>query len=240
MGTKDFACDYTYATPCPQAAGAQVVPSRSPPVSAASSCGSGTERATSRRARRSACMSAGALNGSPASAAARLTAAFVRNRRSELTVGYGRRATVRGRLVDAAGTPIAGAAIQVLDRQARTGTAYGLRGEVTTGLDGRFSLLPGVGPARLIRFEYRARRQLAAPSAVDRVGLQVRAGVTLSIRPRRVGPSGSIRLSGRLKGGPLPRSGSCSICKRSTPASGGRSRRCGRAGTRASRRAIAS
>ena len=59
----------------------------------------------------------------------------------------------------------------------------------------------------MIRFEYRSRRQLAAATAVDTVSMQVRAGVTLSIRPRRVGSNGTIRLSGRLKGGPMPRSG---------------------------------
>ena len=33
------------------------------------------------------------------------------------------------------------------------------------------------------------------------------AGATLAIRPKRVAPRGSIRISGRLKGLPLPRSG---------------------------------
>jgi hypothetical protein len=47
----------------------------------------------------------------------------------------------------------------------------------------------------------------AAPSATDTVTMRVRAGVTLSIRPRSVGPNGRIRLTGRLKAGPIPRSG---------------------------------
>jgi hypothetical protein len=37
--------------------------------------------------------------------------------------------------------------------------------------------------------------------------LRVAAGATLSISPKRVRPRGSIRISGRLKGLPLPRSG---------------------------------
>jgi hypothetical protein len=148
----------------------------------------------------------GALNGSNASPGARLTATFS-NRRSRMNVPFGKRARVRGRLTDATGAPIAGAVIQVLDRQLRIGTRYGLVGEVTTGADGRFSLLAGRGAARAIRFEYRMRRQLAAPTASDRVTMRVRAGLTLKIRPRSVGSNGRIRLSGRLKAGPIPRSG---------------------------------
>ncbi len=206
IGSNGFGCDYSYARPCSDARGQSVTADSIEPgartlrlrvIDAGGNVGDGAPFAV---------QVGGALNGSNASAAARLTTTFS-NRRTRTTVGFGRRARVNGRLVDSNGAPIAGAAIQVLDRQLRTGTHYALLGEVTTAADGRFSLVAGRGAARVIRFEYRVRRQLAAPTVSDTVSMHVRAGVTLSIRPRRVGPNGRIRLSGRLKAGPIPRSG---------------------------------
>jgi hypothetical protein len=124
-----------------------------------------------------------------------------------LTVPFGRRGSIKGRLTTAAGAPIAGATLQVLDRELRTGTHYRQRLELTTDADGRFSVLPGKGAARAIRFEYRSRRLLAQPDVAKRVELRVQASSTLSIAPRRVRPGGRIRISGRLRGLPLPRSG---------------------------------
>jgi hypothetical protein len=207
VGVKDFGCDYSYASPCPQPTGGQVMPSglaaglRTLVLRLTDAGGNTTD------SDRFVVDVGGPLNGTPASAAARLTAKFARKHRASVTVGFRKRARIRGRLVDAAGTPIAGAVIQVLDRQLRSGTQYALRGEITTGPKGRFSLMPGKGPARAIRFEYRSRRLLAAPNAADRVTMRVRAGVTLRIRPKRVAPGGRIRITGRLKGRPLPHSG---------------------------------
>jgi hypothetical protein len=207
VGTKDFACDYSFAKPCPQATGAQV---------AASALPGGTRTLKLRLTDAGGNTSdsepfvvdnGGPLNGTPASPGARLSVTFARNKRSQINVLYGKRATIRGRLLDPAGTPIAGATIGVLDRQLRTGTRYALRTTTTTDADGRFQVLPGPGTARAIRFEYRVRPFLPAPSAIDTVSLRVAAGSTLSISPKRVRPGGSIRISGRLKGLPLPRSG---------------------------------
>ncbi len=207
LASDPLACDYSYAKPCPNAtghgisAGGAITPgARTLKVRVIDAGGNVGESAPF------TVQVGGALNGSNASPGARLTATFS-NRRSRMHVPFGKRARVRGRLTDATGAPIAGAVIQVLDRQLRIGTRYGLVGEVTTGADGRFSLLAGRGAARAIRFEYRMRRQLAAPTASDRVTMRVRAGLTLKIRPRSVGSNGRIRLSGRLKAGPIPRSG---------------------------------
>jgi hypothetical protein len=207
VGVRDFACDYTYARPCP-------VP-RAETVSA-TGLPAGTRTLVVRLTDGAGNVASGApftvevggaLNGAPASAAARLTASFARNRRTSLNVDYGKRAGIRGQLVDATGTPIAGAVIQVLDRQLRSGTSYALRGEITTGADGRFSLMAARGPARAIRFEYRVRRQSATPVAIGRVEMRVRSSSSLSIRPRTVRAGRSIRISGRLRGGLIPRSG---------------------------------
>jgi hypothetical protein len=82
-----------------------------------------------------------------------------------------------------------------------------VRTAVTTAADGSFTVLPGTGTARAIRFEYRHRRLLANPDVAAKVELRVQAGATLKITPTRVRPRGTIRISGRLKGLPLPRSG---------------------------------
>lgn len=206
LASDPLRCDYSYAKPCPNATGLAIRARSMRP-------GTRTLRVRVTDAGGNVAESGaltvqvgGALNGTNASPGARLTATF-NNRRSRRHVAYGKRARIRGRVTDATGNPIGGATIQVLDRQLRTGTRYRLVGEITTGADGRFTLLPGRGPARAIRFEYRMRRQLAAPTAADMVTMRVRAGATLSIRPRSVGPNGRIRMSGRLKGGPIPRSG---------------------------------
>jgi hypothetical protein len=100
-------------------------------------------------------------NGSPASPLARLSATLARGRvRRE--VGFGHGAAVRIRLADEAGRPIAGAALQVLTREVRSGS------------------------------EWR---------------LDVRAGVTLKIRPRHPRAGRTIRLRGRLLAVPATRLG---------------------------------
>jgi hypothetical protein len=207
VGTKAFGCDYSFAAPCPQAAAAEIT---------ATDLASGQKTLVLRltdaagnvgQSAPFAVQAEGPLNGTPASAAAKLTAVFARNRRSRLTVNYGGKATVRGRVTDAAGTPIAGATVQVLDRELRIGTRYAQRAEVTTGADGRFTVGLVPGAARAFRLEYRTRRFSSRPAASKTVSLRVRAGVTLSISPHRIRAGGTIRLSGRLKGVPLPKSG---------------------------------
>jgi hypothetical protein len=207
VGAKDFTCDYSFAAPCPTAiAGAQV------PV-ALTAGGKRTLRLRVIDAGGNASDSqpftadvGGAPNGANASNGARLSATFSRSRR-RLEVAYGKRATIAGRLTDPAGAPIAGATLQVLDRELRAGTQYARVGELTTDAAGRFNFTPGRGPARSIRFEYRSRRLLPAADAVAAAELRVAAGATLAISPRRVRPRGRIRIAGRLRGLPLPRSG---------------------------------
>jgi hypothetical protein len=207
VGARDFACDYSYAAPCQTTlAGAQI------PVNAPSG-GQRTLRVRLYDAGGNVTDGAtfiadigGPLNGTNASAGARLTATFASNRH-QADVGFGKSARIRGRVTDATGAAIAGATIQVLDRELKAGTTYRQRTEVTTGADGRFTVTPGPGAARSIRFEYRARRLLAAASASDTVQLRVAASSTLSISPKRVRPRGTITITGRLRGTPLPRSG---------------------------------
>jgi hypothetical protein len=133
-------------------------------------------------------------NGSPASPLARLSATLTRGRvRRE--VGFGHGATVRIRLVDEAGRPIAGAALQVLTREVRSGS------------------------------EWR---------------LDVRAGVTLKIRPRHPRAGRTMRLRGGLLAAPATRLGKVITLQPASAAAGAISRAPARAAAGASTRATAS
>ena len=141
-------------------------------------------------------------NGNPASPQARLSASLAHGR-VRRAVRFGRGAAVRVALSDPAGRPIAAAALQVLTREARTGSEWRLVPAVTTGADGRALVALAAGPSRRVRIEYRVHTGDVRPVATDEVRLDVRAGVTLRIR--RSGRT--IRLRGRLLAAPATRLG---------------------------------
>ena len=147
-----------------------------------------------------------APNGSPASPDARLAATFARGL-ARRTVSFGRIAALRVRLTDPAGRPIAGAALQVLTREVRAGADWRVAPEVRTGADGRSRIRLAAGPSRRVLVAYRAKVGDPQPVAVARARLNVRAGVTLRVSPRRVRPGRSIRLRGRLRAAPSTRLG---------------------------------
>ena len=76
-----------------------------------------------------------------------------------------------------------------------------------TGADGRARLLLPRGTSRELRFEYRTRVDDPAPALRATVRLGVRPRASLSVRPKRVGYGGRIRLSGRVRSRPRPRPG---------------------------------
>jgi len=146
-------------------------------------------------------------NGSPADAAAqlRLTLSGGHTRR---TVDYDRKAEAVATLTTGAGAlPIAGARLQVLTRELRTGTRSEFRTDVVTGPDGRAVIGMPPGASRSMQVQYRARVEDPEPVAEADVRLDVRAGVTLRVSPSRVRPGRRVRLSGTLRGTPRPNGG---------------------------------
>jgi hypothetical protein len=142
-------------------------------------------------------------NGLGATRQARLSASFTRGRSQRVkTVGYGASATLRGRLTNAAGDEIVGATLSIESRVARPGSDWRLAGTVRTERRGRFAIRPTIGPTRSLRIAYRAQTLDDEPSAVAEARLQVRAGVRLTVRPKRVTSRGRIVFSGALRGGP--------------------------------------
>ena len=100
-------------------------------------------------------------------------------RRRSAVVPYGSVRFAEGRLTDAAGSPIAGAVLDIKSRVQRPGARYKATGTVTTGEDGRFAYRIAKGASRT--HPLRVQGLLARP----RAGLQRRRQPR---RPRRDPP----------------------------------------------------
>ncbi len=152
---------------------------------------------------------AGSLpNGIGASSQAVLKAHWRRNNRSAITSTFTRRETIAGRLTGPAGAPIAGARLELSATPAFAGAASVRMTGSRTRADGTFSLtLPARLSSRTLRLTYRASSAEAQPAAASTLRLAVQAPLTLSISPRKTHQGGTIRFSGRLVAGPVPRGG---------------------------------
>lgn len=150
----------------------------------------------------------GAPNGAVASLPAVLTARWRSTASARLTTTFGRAETITGRLTDAAGQPIAGAQIAMLSTPAFAGAATSTSRGPVTKADGSFAirLSPRLS-SRTIRFTYAARAGEAATAASRTLQLAVRAPVAMTVAPRTASSRGTIRFSGRLLAGPLPKGG---------------------------------
>jgi hypothetical protein len=147
-------------------------------------------------------------NGVRASRRARLELRLPRRSRGRLRVRFSRRPVLRGRLVDERGRGIGSAQIEL------TGRTVGLRaraldlGSVRTDRDGRFKLvLPARQSSRTLRLAYRPSLGDGREAAVASVRINVVAGVFVKASPRAVRNGQTVTFTGRLLGGPVPRSG---------------------------------
>ena len=140
-------------------------------------------------------------NGANPSRDARLAAHFSTGSR-RVTLPYGKRRRVVGRLTQANGTPIRGARIDVYRRISRSGERRKLVARPLTDAQGRFAYLPPRGSSRTYTLAYHAYDTDFAPAAKATLVQSVRAGVQLTIRPRRLHNGQRMRISGRLLGGP--------------------------------------
>ena len=146
----------------------------------------------------------GRPNGLGATRSARMRTWFqVGSReRATRTVSFGRRSSIRGVLTSIDGKPIGHATIEVSFVPRRLGAREHRLPAVETDTRGRFRLTTGAGPSRAMRFGYRAFALDDMPAVASEAMPNVRAGLRLGVRPRRVAPRGRIVFSGRLLGGP--------------------------------------
>ena len=210
VGQQAFTCDYSYAAPArrPPARRSRRA-RRSPPGRISSRCGSPTRATTSptRRVHGRRGRAGERFRGRSAGEADRRVRA--QQARTLIEVAFGKRAGIRGKLTTAAGAPIAGATIQVLDRRAaHRDAAMPQRVEVTTGADGQLQRRCRAGRrARGSGSSTGARRLLPRPDVAGPGRAARAAGSTLSHQAhavRRAAGSGS---RAGCSGLPLPRSG---------------------------------
>jgi hypothetical protein len=138
---------------------------------------------------------------------ARVLASLRWRRRSDprVTVPFGARAALDGRLVSPAGAGLAGRAVRVVSRPSRGALLSKRVDAVRTGPHGGFRLVLPAGPSRRIAVSFAGEAGLAgARSPV--LALRVRGGIVLHARPRVLRNGETVRLSGRVRtrGAPLP------------------------------------
>lgn len=151
-------------------------------------------------------------NGTPASENPALTAAWVptagaRVDGTQLGGAFGHAETVTGTLTGSGGGPIADARIAVQARKSYGGAPSISLGSVLTGPDGRYTLhLAKQSPSEQLQISYSPT--LGGHPAVSRtLQLRVRAAVELHVTPSSASAGGTIRLQGRVLGGPIPPGG---------------------------------
>ena len=128
--------------------------------------------------------------------------ATLRGRRSR-TVRFGRAATLVGRAAYPDGRSAAGAEILVLEG----GGPFAELARVAAGPDGTFAVRVPPGASRTLRAAFRAAATDPALACSPPARLHVRAGLTLTVRPRRPHTRRLVRLRGRVLGAPLPARG---------------------------------
>lgn len=192
--------------------------------------GAGNETASTRRAdgtqmalrklpaARPAPSARGAQAAVPATATARararaktrIFARLLRGRRrgGATTVGFGAGATLRGRLLSAAGAGLAGRRVRVVSRFSRGSFRRRQVATVRTGKRGGFRLALRPGPSRRVTVRFRGGPRLA-PSRRAGMVLRVRGGISFGGKPRALRTGEVVRLWGRVRsrGAPLPRRG---------------------------------
>jgi hypothetical protein len=209
VSTADFAAECAHAAiaACPVARKTAIavdtrrVPDGIYPVALSVTDAAGNERtvqaATAIRVANSAVGAPASSPGAGLVSDARLTAAFAVNRRSNVTVGYGRLVVIRGRLRGPDGAPIAGAPIN-LDERAASGSPRAIHRVATTGPDGIFSYTVGKGTSRIVTITYPG-----TPGAVKQLRLRVRASAALRVALRGI----VVRYRGQVLSKPVPRKG---------------------------------
>jgi hypothetical protein len=121
--------------------------------------------------------------------------------------GARKEVTFRGRLRSGTGQPLGSQTLRVTSTLRRTGAGTETVGTATTGADGKFSVVVPAGPSRVVQLSFDGA--VGALPAGRKIQLRVPASSTINASPRRVGPGGRVRFSGRLRtaGQPVPEGG---------------------------------
>jgi len=142
----------------------------------------------------------------PGGAAARLTAAFRASGRTVATLRWGQTSAVAGRLLDAGGSPIAGAKIAVSSRASVVTAAPVPLRPLTTGADGSFAYPLHAGVSRRVTFTVQGATASVTARVIAHVTLHARRMPAAAAASYPSGVSaaraGTVVLSGRVRGAP--------------------------------------
>ena len=127
---------------------------------------------------------------------------------SRVTVPFGARAALSGRLLNADGAGLAERRLRIVSRFSRGALAKRQIEVARTGPRGHFKLILPPGPSRRVTVGFAGESGLGA-SRRPALSLRVRSAVSLNVAPRSLHTGQAVRLSGRVRGrgAPLPRRG---------------------------------
>lgn len=147
----------------------------------------------------------GPLNGSPAVSEARIRARWTGREGATRSIRFNQRPKLDGQLTTPTGQPIKDAFVRVtIRRDARNSPAFD-RDSLKTDSRGRFRwTLPTGVSSRSVKLAYHQRVNDAKPVVSTTLGLRVAAGVKLSLSRRTVRRGQSVRLTGSVRGRPVP------------------------------------
>ena len=118
-------------------------------------------------------------------------------------VRYGGSYVMSGRVRNADGSPVAGAIVSILIGDKKPIVF----GTVAAGPKGGYKFRVKPGKNRILHAGFRPRANASDLACSRRLRLNVRAGLKLSVRPKRVAFGGRVRFRGRLLGHPIPKVG---------------------------------
>lgn len=144
----------------------------------------------------------------------KISARFKSTSRSTLTVPYGRRVSIRGRLTQSSRPVAAGSLIDVLERRDGRGPREVSSARVKTNAVGSFSVrLSTNRPSRTLRVAFRPTADTQIVSRPLRLRVRAASRVRASLRGRLV------RFSGRVLSGPVPPTGKRLVMEGRSPGS---------------------
>lgn len=143
-----------------------------------------------------------------------IVANFEGSSRSRLTVPYGRRVSLRGRLTQGSQPVGAGITLEVMERPDRRGAVEKTTRTVMTKADGSFSIgLATSRPSRVVRLAYRPAGEGQVVSRALKLRVQAASRVRASLRGRVV------HFTGRVLSGPFPKRGKRILMEGRSPGS---------------------
>jgi hypothetical protein len=123
---------------------------------------------------------------------------------AKVTARYGANARTGGVLVDAAGTPITGAAVDAYETLALPGAAPIRVTTMTTDAKGAFGYVPGTTSSRTIDFSYSPEAGSTAYAAHGIVALKVTTGLSFKLSATKARRGKAVTFSGLVRVDPFP------------------------------------